>query len=387
MPVQGDRLEACPTCRHVVAMLCAPKKARCGCGPGDLRLSSFGGNDVKASLTCICLVLVLAGSISAQPFPVIGEYGIDRLSPVLSDKDGMRAVRSRLRICTYNIENFTDGLRDGRHRKVTDARRQATAAAGLIDEIAPDILVIQEIENERSLRMLNRYMQVPFPVGYITTFTTKDGARDKLNIAVLSRVSLLGVREFDFSSLSGEGWPPRGVLSFYIDLGNSHYLLAYGVHLKSNWGDRERNQQRRRNAMHIIREDADGVREKFPRFTWETIVLGDMNVDPDAESFLDDPSLSPFEDWNDLWRGQPLARRITIPTRYGDPNREFPSVAFDRFIVSPELESKPWSVLTPQVLARGVNTGDVHRWPGKDFSHVSDHYPAYVDVWVTIPSE
>jgi endonuclease/exonuclease/phosphatase family metal-dependent hydrolase len=337
---------------------------------------------MRAQTYILALALLCIRStpvVAAEEFELMGRPRIQAPVRAVWSTRGLQAPESHLRICTYNIENFTDGLH-GDTRPVAGAKRQARRAAGILQEIQPGIVVIQEIENFKALKMLNQYLDPPFPIGYVTRFAEDRKEKEKLNIAVLSRYPLQGVREIDFSPLEGDGRPPRGALSFYVELGRRHKLLVYAVHLKSNWGERDRNRAKRRHAMTLLRADAESVLKRYPDFRWEVMITGDMNVDPDAPAFEDDPTLSPFSDWIDLWHGQPAESRVTLPTRHGDPMREFPPVAFDRFVVSQELSRPPWVAALPRALPKGVDTRDVRAEPGRSLFHVSDHYPVYLDL-------
>jgi endonuclease/exonuclease/phosphatase family metal-dependent hydrolase len=309
---------------------------------------------------------------------VEGVYRIQHPIEARGDWDALRPAGDRIRIASYNIQDFTDAISDGPNRTPERMVRQAQLVAELIREIAPDILVMQEIENPDSLNILNDAMPEPYPLAYITRFS--DGGNRELNIAVLSRVALTGLRELDFGKLRGPGRPPRGILSFVLNLDDQHRLLVYGVHLKANWGERDRNIAKRFHALRLVAEDAQRIRERYPAYTWQMMVLGDVNVDPDSEEFADDPSLKPLNDWRDLWRGKSLEERATIPTRYGDPSMEFPPAAFDRFFISPELEASPWIVGDPGVIQRGVDTQNVFVVGGENELHASDHYPVFVDL-------
>lgn len=291
-------------------------------------------------------------------------------------------VPARLRICTYNIQNFEDGLNDGPGRTPAVARRHARLAAELIEKVAPEIVVLQEIENEQALRFLNAAFRRPFPIGYVTDFAPRpDGQPEKLNLAVLSRVPIFALRELDFAGLEGTNRPPRGALSFCVSLGGRHVLMVYVVHLKSNWGDAERNRALRRRALALLRRDLEAVRAGDPNTVWETLVVGDMNVDPRAPGFEDDPTLEPFADWADLWRGRAPAEQVTVPARKGPSGETFPPAAFDRFIASRELAAPPWVAGLPRALQEGVDVQDGSARPGQGLSHVSDHYPVYLDIF------
>jgi len=288
-------------------------------------------------------------------------------------------VGDRIRVCSYNIQDLTDGAGDGFLRTKTVVDRHLQSAARIINAIQPDVLVIQEIENLAVLDRLNQLLEPPFPTGYISSFGM-GGRPDKRNIALLSRFEILKIRELDFAGVEADVNVTRGALSGVINLGNNHLLLVYGVHLKSNLGEPAVNVSKRQEALKVIRAHAELVMESNPSKLWEIVVAGDMNVDPELESFADDESLAPLGDWVDLWRGFPLESRTTIPTRLGDPDLEFPAACFDRIIVAPELTNPPWVAGEPVALQRGVDVGNVFTAAGQNDEHVSDHYPVFVDL-------
>ncbi|HMP76679.1 MAG TPA: hypothetical protein PKE12_10335 [Kiritimatiellia bacterium] len=325
------------------------------------------------------VLLVAAGTSRAQEeFTFAGE--ILRETPVeawASPDAGLRA-EERVRVAFYNIEHFTDAEGDGPDRTLERATTQARGAAALVDEIRPDILLIAEIENAASLRMLNDVLAEPFPFGWVTKFGDGSQNEDKLNNALLSRVPPLEVLELDYGPLQGRGRPPRGALRATFDLGGDHRLVVYAIHLKSNFGNRSRNMHLRKNALQFLADDAREL-SKDESIRWEFLVLGDVNVDPEQGEFAGDWSLNPLRGWRDLWRGRPLHERTTVPTRYGDPALEFPPAAFDRIYAGGDATNAPWRAGEAEVLQRGTNTRNVKALPGVD-GHVSDHYPVWVDV-------
>lgn len=311
--------------------------------------------------------------------PVEGIVHIEPAAEVRAAWDQVQSPGRRLRVATYNIQDFVDGVDDGTNSTPERAARHAEAAAKIIADADPDILVLQEIENATALELLQKYLPRPYPLAYITAFSG-EGNRP-LNLAAFARVPIYGVRMFDFGKLSGPGCPPRGVISFIISLDERRYLLAYGVHLKSNFGVSARNRAKRYHALRVVAEDAETTRKMYPRYVWEVMVLGDTNVDPDDPQFAEDYSLEPLATWSDLWRGRPLSERVTVPTRYGDPALEFPPCTFDRVFVSPELSEEPWKAGMPWVVPRGVDTQNVFTVGGENDQHVSDHYLVYVDLF------
>ena len=339
------------------------------------------------------LLVVAAGLLwlLAQPRPGLR---IERLRPVLAPaEDAPRAaVPDGIRVATYNLEHFTDGRRDGPDRTPEVFMTHARDAAVLIAEADPDVLVLQEIENGRTLEYLNEQFARPYDYIYISRLRQTSGEIERLNLALLSRLPPRRVRQLGFYNLGGKTRPARGALAAEFRLGTDATLLVYNVHLKSNYGEAPRNQAQRGIALHQIA--ADAVAETFQNSlrtnATYTLVLGDTNVDPDTEQIAADPSLDPLAGgYLDLWRGRPLAERITIPTRQagpdGDPLMVFPPAAFDRIFASENLGGGgPWRVGRPEAIQKGTDTANNLTPPGVN-GHVSDHYLAYVDLERTRP--
>lgn len=324
--------------------------------------------------------LVCGLAVGAEEFFTYSGYPLRQVpAEVTNNLVIAQPVGDRLRVASYNTEHFTDGLDDGPERTAEMVRQQAAGVARLVDRIAPDVLVMQEIENAQSVRALNERLAQPFPVAYITHLGEESQSSDKLNLAVLSRVPVLEPRELDFGPLTGPGRPTRGLLRFALELGGDRRLLVYVLHLKSNFGNKPRNIAQREAALRILREDADALARKQPQYQWEMMALGDTNVDPEVPEFALDTSFRPLADWVDVWRGHPMPARASMPTRRGDPALEFPPATFDRIFVSPALTNSPWVVRGPGVLQEGCDTNNVFSLPGAGI-HTSDHFPVYIDL-------
>jgi hypothetical protein len=83
------------------------------------------------------------------------------------------------------------------------------------------------------------------------------------------------VREVDFIPI--HGYSRRAAarfVCFAVDLGPDRRMLVYGVHLKSNFGDKARNGALRRKALAYVRADADRLRQAHPEWQWEVLVAG-----------------------------------------------------------------------------------------------------------------
>jgi endonuclease/exonuclease/phosphatase family metal-dependent hydrolase len=333
----------------------------------------------RMHLAAALIVLALQSpGVAQNDFSYTGEAQRDIPAVAWSDEGKASAPGDRVRVAFYNIENFNDAEGDGPERTRALAEEQARGAAALIEEIAPDILVLSELENETALALLNQALTRPYPFGWVTKLGDGTTDRPKLNFGLLSRLKPVDLLELDFGPLQGRGRPTRGSLRATFDLGDNHRLVVYGVHLKSNYGHRPRNIAQRKHALRIVASDAQALAADTS-VRWEKVLVGDMNVDPEAREFEGDASLSPLRGWSDLWRGRPLQDRITVPTRYGIPDREFPPVTFDRIFAAGDATNAPWRVGEAGVLQQGVHTKVATTLPGVD-GHISDHYPIWVDL-------
>ncbi len=333
----------------------------------------------------VCLVGLAGLKASAQEglYPIVGV-------PVLEDAVTVREPRAlpaptqRFRVAFYNIEHFTDGIDDGNHRSRQDAERQARGVAALLDAVRPDLAIFSEIESDTCVEMVNRSLARPFPGCFITSFDAGNSAR--MNIALLTRLPILEAREIDFHTLMGPGRPPRGALRVIARLSDGHKLLIYGVHLKSNVGEKARNMVLRRNAAELIANNARELMESEPETQWEAMIIGDMNIDPWMPAFVGDTSLLPFRAWSDLWLLRPGGQVPTLPGEAESVDDEgYYDVTFDRVLVNAALRDPPWVAGWPEVFPYGHEAGA--RLPnGQRLADpVSDHLMFYFDITRSAP--
>jgi len=320
---------------------------------------------------------------AAEAFPILPYEGVPLVQDVGSAIELAASPvvgADRLSISFYNIEMFSDGIKDGKARTAALVGNQATNAARIINRINPDIILISEIENGSALEILNRALPVPYPCGHVGDFATGSGRQERMNIGMLARFKPVSVHEIDFGPLTGPGRPTRGLFRAVFDLDDRHSLVVYACHLKANFGgDKAKNYSQRVNAMRLLQDDATRVMADASR-TWEVLVFGDFNTDPLIPEFADDPTLSVLDGWSDLWAEHPEAGSIfSVPTRIGEPGREFPPVLFDRVLAHGNTRESPWHVSRPRVLAEGTDTGNSRALPGEGI-HVSDHYPIVVEL-------
>jgi len=348
-----------------------------------MKKSASPPHPTRAIYAGLLIAVALLLWFLAQPKPGLR---ITTLKPVLAQHTDKRSPKKQIRIATFNLEHFTDARNDGPERTPQLYMAQAEGAAEIIQEADPDILLLQEIENGRTLEFLNTQFDAPYPYIYVTRLHRSSGDKEKLNLGMLSRLKPSKVRQLGFSELGGAGRPSRGSLAAEFFLGEGSRLLVYNIHLKSNYGDAPRNRAKRARALHQIADDAVALQYRYDPMPTSIVILGDTNVDPDTPAFADDPSLQPLVGgYTDLWLGRPLKERITIPTResgeFGDPLMVFPPSAFDRVFVSQNLTEGrgKWAAQPLQTLQKGVNTSNNLAKPGSD-GHITDHHLVYVDL-------
>lgn len=342
--------------------------------------------DYRPLYALVCAALLLCAWLLTVPRPGIR---VTELRPV-REPDSRAVARDSdskkpLRVATYNLEHFTDARRDGPDRTPEAFMAQARGAAEIIAEANPDLLVLQEVENAHALLHLNSLLDQPYPWLFITRLPTTVGDREKLNLALLSRIRPEAVRQLAFAKLPSPGRPTRGTFSAEFFLPPDNHLLVYDLHLKSNFGEDAVNRTKRGFALHAIAADALSEALRNHPAQTATLILGDTNVDPETPQFADDPSLWPLQGgYTDLWLGRPLEERTTIPTRHaGDTNLVFPPSAFDRIFASKNLTEAPfhfgWKPAPPQAMQKGSATNDNTLQPGFG-GHVTDHYLTYTDL-------
>lgn len=304
-----------------------------------------------------------------------GNPAVDALEPVIRLETPPAAMPGRLRMASFNIQDFTDGVNDDERNEnhtPAEARLRAHGVAGALGPANPDILCLQEIENRAALEILNQSFARPYPLGYITCFRDLYRHKVKQNLAVLARVPLERVRMVDFATLHGGSRPPRGLLNFTVNLDARTRLGVYVVHLKSNYGEEAQDRAERRQALELLRADARRLAARDDKARWELLVAGDTNTDPAAHEFARDRSLEPLADWVDVWRRQPAQDEFTIPRTHDvATGKALPAALFDRLFVTPGLATNTrWRVQGLHAL-HSTRRSAVNGTP----QHVSDHSP------------
>jgi len=238
----------------------------------------------------------------------------------------------------------------------------------------PDIVVLQEVENERVLERLRVALA---PAGYLPGILIEGSDPRGIDQAVLSRLEtarpprLLGV---PFGA-AGEG-PGRGILAaaFRLPGPSRGELLVFAVHLPSG-GEPG---MARRNAMDFL----GGLAAALPGDRM-AVVAGDFNV-----TSAEDAAFGLFEQAEGRWL---VSHRLTRPNRPGTywytPDRTWSFL--DALLLTKSLGlggKAPWRVVegSVRVVDDAPFQKDAEGFPARfdpQFgSGVSDHFPVVLEL-------
>jgi endonuclease/exonuclease/phosphatase family metal-dependent hydrolase len=257
-----------------------------------------------------------------------------------------------VRIMTWNLQWFPGG-RPGATKD--DQDKHIVAVRETIRNLAPDILLLQEVGSEGALEEALRPLGPEWKVAVVSRFM-QGGFLSGQQIAIASRIA----PESAWSEPWATGWAgaPRGYAyaSFVI---NGKRLAAYSVHLKSNIGDAQGNTSKREDAVEqlLAHIGAPGERVKAPD---ALVIAGDFNTDDPDSPGAQSPGERTFgllkkAVFNWAFAGLDLKDRVTCPG-----HGRYPDACFDHFFTK----------------GLGAPAATVAKVEG------SDHLPVTVDVMV-----
>lgn len=233
------------------------------------------------------------------------------------------AQESPLRVVTWNLQWFPG--------KSPAAKPDAAAAhivelRAAVEEMKPDILVLQEVGSEHALlEAIPKASGLELSV--MSRFRNGAGFVDGQQIAIFSKYPAA----FVYSSAWDRGWagPPRGFAFAVLNVGETQ-LQVVGLHLKSNLGDPQGNTAKREAAteqvLEHLRITARDIGKDLP-----TIICGDFNTDSVNAAVPSERTFGLLEEARFFWafEGLSFPDRITCPSK-----GKYPAASFDHFFVS-----------------------------------------------------
>jgi len=271
------------------------------------------------------------------------------------------AADTTWKVTAWNLEWFPSGKPDFRDAKVEQAR--IAAAANVLRELDPDIILLQEIRDEEAMQALAKEIGRGHQVVVVSRFKQGDRVGQQQQ-AILAKFPAKAAywKEWTTRQLVT---PTRGYSFALFETKDGKRVATYSLHLKSNAMGRDVQDRAKQETLNRLQRElaTQQLVEHFREIqntpelkTNAAIVGGDFNTDPGQKRFADEgtiPNLraagfaSPLE-------GLPLEERTTIPSK-----GRFPDTTFD------------WIFLR-ELKAIGKPTVTV--------SDVSDHRPVTVTV-------
>jgi endonuclease/exonuclease/phosphatase family metal-dependent hydrolase len=293
----------------------------------------------------ICIVWLLLSLTACQPV---------RQEP--ARQNGEALTRQVLTLGTFNIEWLGDGVNDRNPR--TDSELQRIAE--LIRQAGVDILGVQEVENERALQRLLRYL--PEFQGAVGSLGGQQ------NVGILYRrgleVRILG----EYTPLIVQPGRTRPGFVVYCRVGNADFYLMV-VHLKSTSRYdstdelRQLSRQLRLQQAQRLARWVDSLIAAGPE--QDVVILGDFNDTPRRRR---EPTLTPLVD-------HPALLFLTADLRSCRYERAY---TIDHIVVS-------------RSFARRYRTGSAHvvnfyaQYPFPEAERLSDHCPVVAQFDVAAP--
>ncbi|MGC4114054.1 MAG: endonuclease/exonuclease/phosphatase family protein [Myxococcales bacterium] len=242
---------------------------------------------------------LLFAACGAEPSPVLPEPGLDASVAAAPDAaerpaapdatvvvapDASEPPTPNLRVMTWNTENFFDDQDDPAKEDTVvsteEMEAKVAALAKVIGAQSPDVVALQEVENETVLRKLADATGLP-NIALVRSYDFRG-----INVAVATRLPITKT----VSHLGEKFWAPDGsgpyrwardCLEVHLAAPGGRELVVLVNHqtsqLDTSTGDQKRQAQAGR-----ARSIANDLRSRAP--STAVIIAGDMNDEPSAAS-------------------------------------------------------------------------------------------------------
>ncbi|MHC5109831.1 MAG: endonuclease/exonuclease/phosphatase family protein [Planctomycetota bacterium] len=202
------------------------------------------------------------------------------------EKPSVPKLGKKLKIASFNILNLFDTYDAPEHGdEATEPknREEIDHVAETIRKINPDVIALQEIENQDYLEAFRRVCLKD--MGYEIVFREGNDRRG-IDVALMSRVPVGTVTSHRHVRFPGPGdtmrTMERDLLQVMLHPPGSSPLELWVVHLKSNYGGREHAEPIRMGEARYIRSLLDQALQQDPDA--RIVVLGDFNDTWESET-------------------------------------------------------------------------------------------------------
>ncbi len=183
----------------------------------------------------------------------------------------------RLRVVALNAEWFPGRVREP---GPVQQARHIVGVQQLLHDLNPDLLLLQEIVQTGALA--KAFAVLPD----LTLYTASAFTNDPMQLAIAGRLPLVAADAQAWPSADAreEQTPPRGIGFAAVALPDGGLLLAFTLHLKSNWrGDEDYDAQRnvlmREESVAMFLENVSAQERRFAGQSVRGVLLGgDLNT-------------------------------------------------------------------------------------------------------------
>jgi len=289
-------------------------------------------------------------------------------------------------VTTWNLNWFPSGSPD--ILPPEEEAQRISAVGEVLKEIAPDIIVLQEVRDWDSCEQLVQHLGGdPYKVLICSNFKdVRSDAPGKRQLAILSKLPV--------ESSWSQGWrgkgsvkPPGGYVFAAVSAGSAT-LGIFGVHFKNNLiqGNTERETQlnilkRELSAEQLI-EDIEQLQDNPRERADALIIAGNLNTSSEQNTFISEKTLNILRagEFSSGFEDTPLDARITAPGRNRYPDATFDYVfvrnaglnhppvitsskVSDHFPVTRQLVIDPRPLLSAVDQAAGASTANLSETP------------------------
>ena len=272
-----------------------------------------------------------------------------------------------IRIATWNMRNFPSGSYNLRHPDLEPGRIRQAAA--VVQEIQPDVLVLQEIRDDETCQRLAAESGLTnLAVAVCSQFRDEFGVVSFQQLAILTRLPVVSAWAERWKAESNVS-PPRGFVSAIVRW-NGAKVAVYGVHMKSNLviagGEKEAQLnilRREVSARQLLAHLTHGQTNEQLR-AMHAVVAGDFNTNRDNPLFVSECTLDVFEvgGFTNCFRGLAPEQRVTYLSDGRYPPATFDYVLFKGMVLGhgPKLvetsisdHAAVWVDCVPAVVEKG----------------------------------
>ena len=187
-----------------------------------------------------------------------------------------------IRVASYNVENLFDGIPDNPHnpREKAKPTRELRALAKVLRQVDADVVIMQELESEKTLRQFRDQYLKSF--GYQTVLVQEGNDLRGIDVGLLSRwpvISTQSHRDLTFQVGEHRRKFSRDLLQAEIRTPEGYVFTVFAAHLKSKLGGARSDLIREAEAQ-AIQQILLNFQHKFPRRNF--LLAGDFNDTPDA---------------------------------------------------------------------------------------------------------